>query len=268
MKAFLNKLTHTKSRASNAIAIDIDTESLSMTKAGNVYSFGVILCELLQQQLYLHDGSHQHSTFVLNEMQLDMIVQGHVPVLDMLIPSKLIHLAQQCLQPHPEKRPSFEHIIEILKTIQNEGVKALKLTPQNALSYVSSAKVFAHRSRDPIAVLSDMKKCRGHEGCYVIDHGNGEVSVMNASEFKRMYEPAGGDLLHMYRRKTVVLARRMDKAYFVRYGNDVLRGDAGSYLVQQEDKLVTPSLVDQWVMPSDLFESTFEQIFIEKNTAL
>ena len=81
-----------------------------MTKAADVYSFGVILWELYSGKRAWAGYSMVQIFFRLGTLRKGLVIPEDAP-------SKFKELASACMNFEPEERPSFDSIMEILETI-------------------------------------------------------------------------------------------------------------------------------------------------------
>jgi serine/threonine protein kinase len=81
----------------------------NLTTASDVFSFGILLFELItQKRTYPHHNKEQKFVTLANVVALPA---------DTDIPDGVIALINRCLEPSPDQRPSFHEILEELNTI-------------------------------------------------------------------------------------------------------------------------------------------------------
>ncbi|GES97203.1 kinase-like domain-containing protein [Rhizophagus clarus] len=79
------------------------------TKAADIYSFGIIIYEVISGLPPYHDISHDNSLAV-------KICQGLRPRFNIKVPQLIVHLIKRCLDSNPINRPKAEEIENILHT--------------------------------------------------------------------------------------------------------------------------------------------------------
>ncbi|EXX61048.1 Ypk2p [Rhizophagus irregularis DAOM 197198w] len=77
------------------------------TKAADIYSFGIIMYEVIQGLPPYHDISH-------DELLAIKICQGLRPNFKIKVPQLILHLIKKCLDANPLNRPNAKEIKEIL----------------------------------------------------------------------------------------------------------------------------------------------------------
>ena len=82
-------------------------EDYSYTKAGDVYSFGIIVFEILTTERAFSD-----LTFI---QLLNAVVRGERPTIDKTVPEVYRQLIERCWSQEPEKRPTFDQIVDELQ---------------------------------------------------------------------------------------------------------------------------------------------------------
>ena len=80
------------------------------SQKADIYSYGIVLCGIWNQQIPYSDESFENVTEFLTQV----VNQGHRPSLKPDCPQPYIQLVSACLQSDPHSRPSFE---EISKTV-------------------------------------------------------------------------------------------------------------------------------------------------------
>lgn len=83
------------------------------TPAANVYSFAIVIWELLSRKFPFE---HKFSPKIFGKLR-----EGFRLPIPSSISSKFRNLIKQCWHSNIEKRPSFREIVEILKEIKSEG---------------------------------------------------------------------------------------------------------------------------------------------------
>ncbi|CAG8479376.1 6790_t:CDS:2, partial [Racocetra fulgida] len=86
----------------------------SYTKESDIYSFGIIMSEIVSGRPAFAD--RKHDLVLISE-----ICNGKRPEVPQEIPGMYVELVNQCLSAEPSKRPSLEEISEKLKIWINEG---------------------------------------------------------------------------------------------------------------------------------------------------
>ncbi|KAH9092114.1 hypothetical protein LEN26_018673 [Aphanomyces euteiches] len=81
----------------------------------DIYSFGVVLCELDTQKLPFQDYDDSKRTLVQ-----DIMTGKAIPQFSQTCPSEILHLAKQCLQLDPANRPTAAALVETLEKIVSE----------------------------------------------------------------------------------------------------------------------------------------------------
>ncbi|UZO22916.1 uncharacterized protein OCT59_015264 [Rhizophagus irregularis] len=77
------------------------------TKASDIYSFGIIMYEVISGLPPYHDVSHNKNLAI-------KICQGLRPRFNIKVPQLIVHLIKRCLDARPLNRPSSEELNEIL----------------------------------------------------------------------------------------------------------------------------------------------------------
>src|SRR6266496_5374700 len=78
------------------------------TKASDIYSFGIIMYEVISGLPPYHDVSHDINLAI-------KICQGLRPKLNIKVPQLIVHLIKRCLDANPLNRPTAKEIRKILK---------------------------------------------------------------------------------------------------------------------------------------------------------
>ena len=76
------------------------------SEKADIYSYGIVLCGLWNQQIPYSDESFENVTEFLTQVAN----QGHRPSLKPGCPQPYIQLVAACLQSDPHSRPSFDEI--------------------------------------------------------------------------------------------------------------------------------------------------------------
>src|ERR1043165_9072134 len=77
------------------------------TQAADIYSFGILACEILSGLPPYHDLSHDENLAL-------KICQGFRPKFNIKLPQLILHLIKRCLDADPSKRPAANEIQRIL----------------------------------------------------------------------------------------------------------------------------------------------------------
>src|SRR6266487_763817 len=77
------------------------------TKASDIYSFGIIMYELISGLPPYHDVSHDNNLAI-------KICQGLSPKFNIKVPQLIVHLIKRCLDANPLNRPTAKEIHNIL----------------------------------------------------------------------------------------------------------------------------------------------------------
>ncbi|RGB30130.1 kinase-like domain-containing protein, partial [Rhizophagus diaphanus] len=77
------------------------------TKAADIYSFGIIVYEVISGSLPYFDVSHDNNLAI-------KICQGLRPRFNIKVPQLIVHLIKRCLDANPLNRPKAEEIEKIL----------------------------------------------------------------------------------------------------------------------------------------------------------
>ena len=86
------------------------------SQKADVYSYGIVLCGIWNQQIPYSDESFENVTAFLKEI----VNQGHRPSLKGDCPQPYTQLVAACLQSDPHSRPSFHSSFSNSKTKYNE----------------------------------------------------------------------------------------------------------------------------------------------------
>ncbi|EXX58687.1 Ypk2p [Rhizophagus irregularis DAOM 197198w] len=89
------------------------------TKASDIYSFGIIMYEVISELPPYHDVSHDHNLAI-------RICKGLRPRFYIKVPQLIVHLIKRCLDSNPLTRPEAEEIKKILNQWSNELFNKLK----------------------------------------------------------------------------------------------------------------------------------------------
>ncbi|CAO2179638.1 unnamed protein product [Urochloa humidicola] len=129
------------------------------TEKSDVYSFAISINELLTgvvpyTDLRAEAQAHTVLEMTYTEQQLTAAVvsQGLRPAVALPkfgVPSTLLSLIQSCWDPDPEKRPSFENIIDELNIIQNHLVWSA-CHPSSPVSKSQNGNIEAHRYQEAL----------------------------------------------------------------------------------------------------------------------
>ncbi|PUZ56333.1 hypothetical protein GQ55_5G287700 [Panicum hallii var. hallii] len=129
------------------------------TEKSDVYSFAISINELLTgvvpyTDLRAEAQAHTVLEMTYTEQQLTAAVvsQGLRPALALTksgVPSVLLSLIQRCWDPDPEKRPSFENIIDELNIIQKHLVSSACL-PSSPVSKIQNGNIEAHHYKEAL----------------------------------------------------------------------------------------------------------------------
>lgn len=227
-----------------------------MTTKGNVYSFGVIMWEMINGSPYL-SKYHTADGKELKEEGLEEVIKGvKVPVTP-YIPKPLMDLLSACLDSDCDRRPSFKVVADKLAQIKDVGPSHILLDAQHSIRYRPIETVYAFQSKDPIAVMTEYGKKKGSANCFVIDKGSGDADVMPLAQFKETYVHVPGKVQHQYRKQGYVFARQMDADFIFATEGCTLRGNKGDFLIQNSVNTVVDE-VDQWTMKGGEFEAVYE----------
>jgi serine/threonine protein kinase len=90
----------------------------SYTKAADIYSFGIIMYEVISGLPPYHDVSHDENLAI-------RICQGLRPRFNIKVPRLIVHLIKKCLDTNPLNRPTAEEIEEILRNWRDNNVTKL-----------------------------------------------------------------------------------------------------------------------------------------------
>jgi len=77
------------------------------TKASDIYSFGIIMYEVISGLPPYHDISHDNNLAI-------KICQGLRPRFNIKVPQLIVHLIKRCLDANPLNRPSVNEIADIV----------------------------------------------------------------------------------------------------------------------------------------------------------
>lgn len=92
------------------------------TTSADVYSFGVILWEMLTSDIPWKGRSQAHITGMVGYYKETLKVPNQCN-------KDLRKIVNNCLLYEAERRPSFEHIVQYLDQIEEEASKEKKTTP-------------------------------------------------------------------------------------------------------------------------------------------
>ncbi|MQM19880.1 hypothetical protein Taro_052893, partial [Colocasia esculenta] len=93
------------------------------TRKVDVYSFGIVLWELLTALIPFHDMTPEQAAFAVSQ-------KNARPPIPSTCPPALRHLISQCWTTNPDKRPQFDHIVMILESY----IECLEQDPGSFLS--------------------------------------------------------------------------------------------------------------------------------------
>ncbi|GET64735.1 kinase-like domain-containing protein [Rhizophagus irregularis DAOM 181602=DAOM 197198] len=93
------------------------------TKASDIYSFGIIMYEVISGLPPYHDVSHDENLAI-------KICQGLRPRFNIKVPQLIIHLIKRCLDANPLNRPTANEIEEILNQWYREFSNLIELQKQ------------------------------------------------------------------------------------------------------------------------------------------
>jgi serine/threonine protein kinase len=79
------------------------------TKASDIYSFGIIMYEVISGLPPYHDVCHDENLAI-------KICQGLRPRFNIKVPQLIVHLIKRCLDANPLNRPTIYEITNILKS--------------------------------------------------------------------------------------------------------------------------------------------------------
>jgi serine/threonine protein kinase len=141
------------------------------TKAADIYSFGIIMCEVISRLPPYHDLRHDNNLAM-------KICQGLRPRFNIKVPQSIVHLSKRCLDANPSVRPTalevrdklWEFKINILTDIQkqtNEENNNLS-NSKRCLDANPSVRPTAFEVRDKlwefkIDILTDIQKQTNEE---------------------------------------------------------------------------------------------------------
>jgi serine/threonine protein kinase len=105
------------------------------TKAADIYSFGIIMYEVISGLPPHYDVSHDESLAI-------KICQGFRPRFNIKVPELIVHLIKQCLDATPSNRPTADKLWSILLQWYNDNnvelckqIKEISNIPSLSLSY-------------------------------------------------------------------------------------------------------------------------------------
>ena len=81
----------------------------------DIYSYGIVLCGIWNQQIPYSDESFENVTEFLTRV----VNQGHRPSLKSDCPQPYTQLVAACLQSDPHSRPSFDEISRVVFGVSN-----------------------------------------------------------------------------------------------------------------------------------------------------
>jgi serine/threonine protein kinase len=112
------------------------------TKASDIYSFGIIIYEVISGLPPYHDVGHDKNLAI-------KICQGFRPRFNIKVPQLILHLIKRCLDADPSNRPTAEEIKEILWTWRMESDAELMKQIQEAES-INSCQSIPSTSLKPL----------------------------------------------------------------------------------------------------------------------
>jgi serine/threonine protein kinase len=89
------------------------------TKAADIYSFGIIMYEVISGLPPYHDVGHDKNLAI-------KICQGLRPKFNIKVPQLIVHLIKRCLDADPFNRPTTEKVEEILCSWRDNRVEDLQ----------------------------------------------------------------------------------------------------------------------------------------------
>lgn len=217
-----------------------------VTKQSNVFSFGLIMWELLQRKPPFRGQNLDPS--IIERVNNN----GERPRLPESLSPRFKKLINDCWHQNPRERPEFQYILEELRGLKKDGPMKLTLVEgTNASVYRKKAIVTAFKSRDPITVLKAWGKNVGKAGAYIICGDAKDVYICEPEVFEQTYEQVGNRDFHQYRKTGTVLARLMAEPFAVKTAGGMVQGLAGDYLVESNTG-------DQWTVPASNFKELYE----------
>jgi serine/threonine protein kinase len=244
----------------------------SLSAAANVYTFGMLLWQIVSGEAYLFDGAACDADLVS-----EIVFDHKRPPIPEHIPTALKTLITQCWAADPQKRPHLDQVLSELAEMCELGPDKLELENgvNGARLYRKGITIRAFKSKDPITVVKDWGRSYGDAGCYICQSNAGQteaktnstpeeqmlgddVEIVDAKAFLNTYEQIPGGRPFEFRMVGNVLAKKMTHPFVVKHPRDgtFSQGLAGDYLVQK-------STDDVWALEGAKFEKDFCLVEVE-----
>mmetsp|Transcript_4623 Transcript_4623/g.8855 ORF Transcript_4623/g.8855 Transcript_4623/m.8855 type:complete len:762 (+) Transcript_4623:30-2315(+) len=218
-----------------------------ITPAANVYSFGLIIWEMLVRKP-LFDGQPMDA-----KLAKKIVQDNYRPKLPENVAPGFKAMIKSCWAADPTKRPSINTVLEALKQYKALGPPKIKLVVgQNAKRYRKKQTVFAYKSKDPVIIRKDWGKTVGKPGSWIILSGEDDVYPCDPEVFAATYEPAGDVKCNEYRKVGFIVAKRLEESFAIVSGGSTEHGLAGDFLVQNDKG-------DQWFVAESKFLELYEE---------